>query len=97
MFLDYLPKRFESVKVEKHQNLSIALTMIASFTLAFAYLYWQGNMGRRAPVQLSPSLSQSVATATPTPLPPWVTGRLGPCRRNRRMQPFHRNPPESTR
>jgi hypothetical protein len=49
------------VTVGKHQNLSIVLTMIASFTLTFAYLYWQRNMGRRVPVPLS----QSVAAATP--------------------------------
>jgi hypothetical protein len=50
------------VKVEKHHNLSIVLTMIASFTLTFAYLYWQRGMGRRVPVLLPPSVAASLST-----------------------------------
>jgi hypothetical protein len=49
--------------VEKHQNLSIVLTMIASFTLAFAYLYRQRIVGPRAPER------QNAITSVPIPLP----------------------------
>jgi hypothetical protein len=51
------------MKVEKHQNLSIVLTMIASFILAFAYLYWQRIAGHRAPER------QSAVFAAPIPAP----------------------------
>jgi hypothetical protein len=41
------------MKVEKHHNLSIVFTMIASFILAFAYLYWQRMVGQRVPERQS--------------------------------------------
>jgi hypothetical protein len=51
------------MKVEKHQNLSIVLTMIASFTLAFVYLYRQRIVGPQGPER------QSTAIAAPVPVP----------------------------
>jgi len=51
------------MKVEKRHNLSIVLTMIASFTLAFAYLYWQHTVGRQAPER------QVAVIAAPVPVP----------------------------
>lgn len=50
------------MKVKKHQNLSIALTMIASFALAFAYLYRLRIVGQRAPER------QSAVIAVPRPV-----------------------------
>ena len=63
IFLNYDSNLIAGMKVEKRHNLSIVLTMIASFTLAFAYLYWQRIVGRRAPER------QSAVLAAPIPVP----------------------------
>jgi hypothetical protein len=63
IFLNYVSKLFAGMKVEKHRDLSVVLTMIASFSLAFAYLYWQRIVSQRAPGR------QSTAIAAPVPVP----------------------------
>jgi hypothetical protein len=63
IFLNYHSKLFAGMQVEKHHNLSIVLTMIASFTLAFAYLYRQ-----RSVVPWVPEPQRAVIAA-PVPAP----------------------------
>jgi hypothetical protein len=49
IFLNYVSNLFAGMKVEKRRDLSIVLTMIASFSVAFAYLYCQRIVGQRTP------------------------------------------------
>jgi hypothetical protein len=63
IFLNYVSNLIAGMKVEKRHNLSIVLTMIASFVLAFAYLYGQRIVGQRAPER------QSAVIAAPIPVP----------------------------
>ena len=63
------------MKVEKHQNLSIALTMAASFTLAFAYLYRQRIVEQRAPERQSVVIPAPVAVPVARAAPPVAAAR----------------------
>lgn len=61
MFLNYVPKTLAGAKVERHQNLYIALTMIVSFTLTFAYLYRPRIMAQRMPERQRAALAPAPA------------------------------------
>jgi hypothetical protein len=73
-FLNYVSNLISGMKVEKRHNLSIVLTMIASFTLAFAYLYRQRIVGQRAPERQS----AVIVAPIPGPVPGENTARSTP-------------------
>jgi hypothetical protein len=72
IFLNCVSNLIAGMKVEKRHNLSIVLTMIASFTLAFAYLYRQRMVGQRAPER------RSAVIAAPDPVSGENTARSVP-------------------
>jgi hypothetical protein len=78
IFLDSVSNLIAGMKVEKRHNLTIVLTMTASFTLAFAYLYRQRIVAQRAPERQSAVIAASIPvpgenTARSTPPPAHTT------------------------